>query len=389
MKKVYKCLPAVIFCVFIAVMLILFLALPKKDYSSSEKRYLAKAPAFSLSALFDGSFEKNFESYLTDHTAGRDFWVGMNAYFRLATGNHINGHSTKENGYTKGVYCGKDGYLINEPERMTNLSRNAGFIEEFAQHLAAGNTKNVDVTVLVAPSTGYICADKLPDLHYDYHDEEVFAELSETFQTASFVDIRDELSAAYKDGNQVFYRTDHHWTTFGAYTAYKALGEALGYNPNPESAYEKTAYPGFYGTTYSTSGFRLTDPDEIEVWDNPSNDIDVTIIDGDTVEQKDMYFYSHLDEDDKYPVFLDGNHPYTVIKNPNASSQEKLLVVKDSFAHSLVPFLADHYAEIIMVDMRYYSMPMQPIIEHEGVDRVLFLYSIDNLATDNDIGYIE
>ena len=70
-------------------------------------------------------------------------------------------------------------------------------------------------------------------------------------------------------------------------------------------------------------------------------------------------------------------------------TKEKLLVIKDSFAHSLVPFLADHYAEIIMVDMRYYSMPMLPIVEQEGIDRILFIYSVDNLATDTDIGYIE
>lgn len=377
MKKVYKCLPAIVFILFIAVMLILFLALPKKEYSSSEKRYLEKAPAFSAEKLFSGEFERSFEDYIEDHTAGRDFWVGLSSYYNYALGNDG----------SKGVYHGKDGYLINDPEDMTNLSRNVGFIEEFASHMK--EWQNVPTTVLVAPSTGYVCEDKLPTFHKDYHDEEAFAEMKDTFKNADFVDVRTDLLDAYNSGSQVFYRTDHHWTTCGAYTAYQALAESLGYTANPESAYEKTAYDGFYGTTYSTSGYWLTEPDGIEVWDNPSNDIDVTIIDGDTIEQKDMYFYSHLEEDDKYPVFLDGNHPYTVIKNANASSDEKLLVIKDSFAHSLVPFLADHFAEIIMVDMRYYSMPMQPIIEHEGIDRVLFLYSIDNLATDNDIGYIE
>ncbi len=377
MKKVYKCLPAIIFVLFIGVMLVLFLALPKKDYSSSEKRYLEKAPELSAAKLFSGEFERSVEKYIEDHTAGRDFWVGLAAYYNYALGN---------NG-AKGVYNGKDGYLINDPEDMTNLSRNTGFIEEFAQHMQ--EWLNVPTAVLVAPSTGYVCEDKLPAFHKSYHDEEAFAQMKDTFRTASFVDVRGDLLDAYRDGNQVFYRTDHHWTTYGAYTAYKALGKVLGYTPNDESAYEKTAYPGFYGTTYSTSGYWLTAPDDVEVWDNKANDIDVTIIDGDTVEQKDMYFYSHLDEDDKYPVFLDGNHPYAVIRNEHASSNEKLLVIKDSFAHSLVPFLADHFAEIIMVDMRYYSLPMQPIIEREGVDRVLFLYSIDNLATDQDIGLIE
>ncbi len=376
MKKVYKRLPMIIFIVFIAVMFILFLALPKKEYSSSEKRFLAKAPEFNEQKLFEGEFRNAFESHIEDHTAGRDFWVGLAAYYNYALGN---------NG-SKGVYNGKDGYLINDPTEMTNFTRNLGFIEEFAAHMK--EWKNIPTTVLVAPSTGYICEDKLPTFHKSYHDDEAFEEMHDTFKAAGFVDIRDAFKSAYADGNQVFYRTDHHWTTFGAHTAYEALAKPLGFTANPESAYEKTAYPGFYGTTYSTSGYWLTQPDSIEVWDNPTNDIDVKIADNDK-EQKDMYFYSHLEEDDKYPIFLDGNHGYTVIKNNQAKTKDKLLVIKDSFAHSLVPFLADHYAEIIMVDMRYYSMPMLPIVEQEGIDRILFIYSVDNLATDTDIGYIE
>ncbi len=377
MKKAYKYLPMIVFLLFIGVMFILFFALPKSEYSSSEKRYLAKAPELSEKKLFSGDFREDAEDYIADHTAGRGFWVGLAAYYNYALGNNA----------SKGVYNGRDGYLINDPEEMTNLSRNVGYIEEFAQHMRS--RLNVPTTVLVAPSTGYICADKLPAVHKEYRDNELFTEMSTILQAADFVDIRESLKAEYANGNQVFYRTDHHWTIRGAYTAYKSLSKALDFTPNSESIYEKTAYPDFYGTTWSTSGYWLNPPDEIEVWDNPDNDVEVTVVDGETTVHRDMFYYTHLSEDDKYPVFLDGNHPYTVIKNKKASSKDTLLVVKDSFAHSLVPFLADHYAEIIMVDMRYYSMPLQPIIEKEGVDRVLFLYSVDNLATDGDIGFIE
>lgn len=383
MKKIYKCLPAIVFVGFIGVMLILFLVLPKQAFSASEKRYLEKMPAFSAKSFFfpddkENSFQKHFEDYIADHTAGRNFWVGFNAYYNYALGNNA----------SKGVYNSRDDYLINDPEQLDLLTRNTGFIEEFAEHLEM-TEKKVPVTVAVAPSTGYVCEDKLPDFHFTYHDDKVFPEMAKTFKTADFVDLREPLKTAYEDGDQVFYRTDHHWTTRGAYTAYRAIADSLGVTPNGEDVYDKTAYPGFYGTTYSTSGYWLTEPDDIEVWDNTKNDITVTVIDGETKEQQDMFFYDHLDENDKYPVFLDGNHPYTVIRNNRAKTDEKLLVVKDSFAHSLVPFLADHYAEIIMVDMRYYSMPLLPIIENEGITRVLFLYSIDNLGTDKDIGRIE
>ena len=376
MKKLYKALPAAVFVIFIAVMCVLFLVLPKNEYSSSEKRILEQAPEFSGEKLVSGEFGEHFEKFLSDQFAGRNTWVGLAAYYQLAIGN---------NG-ANGIYKCSDGYLINDPEDMSGLMRNIGFIEEFAGHV------DVPTTVLIAPSTGYICSDKLPAVHQPYRDDEYFEKIAEQLNTADFVDIRDAFKSAYASGEQLYYKTDHHWTAAGAYTAYTALADVLGYTANSRGSYQVTSYGGFYGTTYSSSGFWLNEADDIEVWDNKTNDghLHIAITDnGETTEQDEMFYYSHLEEDDKYPVYLDGNHPYTVITNDNATSDEKLLVVKDSFAHSFVPFLADHYAEIIMVDMRYYTNPLPELVESEGIDRVLFLYSIDNLATDDKIAFIE
>ena len=375
MKKLYKNLPAVIFVGFIVVMLVLFLVLPKKEYSSSEKHYLQQAPSFSFNSLLSGEFGKDFEKFLSDQTAGRNFWVGMSAYYNYYIGN---------NG-SNGIYKCADGYLVNDPEDMSGLMRNVGFIEEFAEKV------DTDVTVLVAPSTGYVCGDILPQNHKTYRDDEMFPEIKQALSSCGFVDVRELFKSEYDGGSQMYYRTDHHWTARGAYYAYMALADELGYTPHEEGDYEITAYPGFYGTTYSSSGYWMNEPDEIEVWDNKANDgsITVTITDGsEVIEQDDMFFYDHLDEDDKYPVYLDGNHPYTVIKNSAADSDKKLMVIKDSFAHSLVPFLADHYSEIIMVDLRYFTNPVSQIIESEGVDQVLIIYSIDNLATDTGVAWI-
>lgn len=376
MKKAYKFLPAAIFLIFIVGMMVLFFVLPKKDYSSSEKRYLEQAPAFSFQSLVSGDFGEDFENFLSDQTAGRNFWVGLSAYYNYAIGN---------NGST-GIYKCKDGYLVNDPENMDELSRNIGFINDFAAKCP------VDTTVLVAPSTGYVCDDILPAVHKQYRDDEMFPQMEEGLSAAGFIDVREAFKNEYADGNQIYYKTDHHWTAYGAYIAYRELGGALGYTPHAKEDYHVTEYPGFYGTTYSSSGFWLTDPDTVEVWDNPANDGSVitTITDnGEVTEQKDMFYPDHLEEDDKYPIYLDGNHPYTVIRNSAASSNEKLLVVKDSFAHSMVPYLADHYSEIIMIDLRYYTGSVSQLVGSEGIDRVLVVYSIDNLATDTNLGWLE
>ena len=375
MKKVYKHLPAILFVGFIVVMMVLFIVLPKKEYSSSEKRYLQQAPAFSFSRLASGDFGKDFEKFLSDQTAGRNFWVGLSSYYNYAIGN---------NGST-GIYLCRDGYLVNDPEDLLGLDRNIGFIEEFAEKCP------VKTTVLIAPSTGYVCADILPSVHREYRDDVAFENIKAALPSADFVDIRTLFKDEYAAGHQLYYKTDHHWTTYGAYTAYRALAGQLGYTPQEQSAYHITAYPGFYGTTYSSSGFWMTKPDSVEVWDNQSNDSAVvtTITDGEVTQQQDMFYLKHLEEDDKYPIFLDGNHPYTVIKNTAASSDEKLLVIKDSFAHSLVPFLADHFSEIVMVDLRYYTAPVSELVKNEGIDRVLAVYSIDNLATDTNLGWLQ
>ena len=375
MKKVYKILPTIVFVGFIVTMLVLFLVLPKKEYSSSEKRYLEQAPAFSFSSLLSGEFGEDFEKFLSDQTAGRNFWVGVAAYYQYDIGN---------NG-ADGIYKCSDDYLVNDPEDMSGLMRNVGFIEEFAANCP------VDTTVLVAPSTGYVCEDILPANHMEYRDDKMFPQIEEGLPDATFVDIREAFKNEYAAGNQMYYKTDHHWTAYGAYTAYRELGDVLGYTPLEQGDYTVTEYPGFYGTTYSSSGFWLTPPDTVEIWDNPTNDSTVitTITDGgETTEQNDMFYLAHLEDDDKYPIYLDGNHPYTVIQHSAADSDKKLLVVKDSFAHSMVPYLADHYSEIIMVDLRYYTNPVSQIVTNEGIDQVLILYSIDNLATDTGVAWI-
>ena len=375
MKKLSR-MPMIVFLVFIFALFILFLVLPKKEYSSSEKRYLQEAPAFSFSSLFSGEFGEDFEDFLSDQFAGRNFWVGLNAYYNLALGN--NGAS--------GIYHAKDGYLVNLPTTGDRLAVNFGVIEDFSE-----KHSDIPSAVLIAPSTGYICDDILPAVHLSYKDDELFDLMYETLSAPAVADVRETFKAEYESGRQIYYKTDHHWTSYGAFTAYRALGETLGFTPNDASSYRISSYDGFYGTTYSSSGFWLTVPDTIEVWESADNDaVHVSIEDGaKSSEQNGMFYAAHLEEDDKYPVFLDGNHPLTVIENPNADSGKKLLVIKDSFAHSLTPFLSAHYAQITMIDMRYYKKNVSDLIEEEGFDQILFVYSVDNLATDVDLVWLE
>ena len=371
--------PAFVFLIFIFGMAVWFLFNPKSDYSSSEKRYLQQFPDVSVDKVLDGTFGTDFESYFADQFPARSFWVGLNAYYSLDTGN---------NG-ANGVYNCGNGYLINKPVSTDNkLEKNVDAIVKFK------NTIDVPVTVMFAPSTGYVADDVLPAVHDKYNDDTYFEQTSATLSTngISFVDLRKPFKDTYAGGNQLYYKTDHHWTTLGAYTAYEKLCEQLNITPAPKEKFDIKTYGGFYGTTYSTSGFWFTQPDSIQIWDNPENtdkNIKVKISEGtNTDEFGSMYFYDHLEEDDKYPVFIDGNHALTEITNSNASGGT-ILLVKDSFSHSLAPFLAENYSKIILVDMRYYKMSVSQIVEQENPEQVVFLYGIDNIATDTDLVWIK
>lgn len=378
-NKIGKYIPAVVFLIFIYGMALWFLFSPKTDYSSSEKRYLQKFPDANVEKVLSGEFGSEFETFFADRFPQRNTWVGINAYTTLAEGN--NGAS--------GVYNCKNGYLINKPVSTdNNLDKNVGAVVDFAK------TIDAPTTVMLVPSTGYIADDVLPTFHDKYNDDEDISKISSTLskEKIGFVDLRERFKSEYKNGSQLYYKTDHHWTTKGAYTGYQELCKALGITPIDDSTLKKDSYPDFYGTTYSSSGFWLTPPDNIEIWSNPKNsskNISVKITEGANIKTSgSMYFTDHLKEDDKYPVFIDGNHALTEITNTNAKNGT-ILLIKDSFSHSLAPFLAENYSKVVLVDLRYYKESVSDLVSAYNPEQVVVLYGIDNLATDTDIVWLK
>ena len=376
-KKKRLLLPMIVFLLFIFLMTVLFIVTPKSDYSSLEKRYLEDFPEAKLEAIANGEFEEGFENYYADHFPIRNMWVGLNAYANLFVGN---------NG-SNGVYNADEGYLINEPASDDNrIDTNLTALADFKKKI------DVDMTFLLAPSTGYIMNDTLPRVHNEYKDDEYYGRIKSTLSDTDidFVDIRSRFKSEAQSGNQLYYRTDHHWTTQGAYTAYNQLMITLGKEPAKKSEFKVESFPDFYGTTYSTSGFWFNMSDKIELWQNPKNDNKITldITEGEETNTYDtMYFKNHLKEDDKYPVFIDGNHALETITNKNVKSG-KVLVIKDSFAHSIAPFLAENYNTVTLVDLRYYKNSISQLVKQGKYDEVLVIYGIDNFAADTDLVWL-
>ncbi len=361
----------IVFTAFTALMCLLYIFMPKSSFSETEKRYLQTAPDISFENIKSGKFSADFEKFLADQTPMRKFFISVNAYFELLKGN---------NG-SNGIYLGKDGYLIEKPfDRKDRFDINMKRILSFTEK--AG----VPVTLVSVPSKGYILYDKLPGNSLDYSDKN-YSERLKTISENKFKYI--DLIDVFKDSvgeTQIYYKTDHHWTSDGAFLAYREICRQMNLKTPDINNYNIETYHGFYGTSSSKACYTLKKPDDVKLYINKKTNgkADITITEGKKETSYDnLFFKNHLDEGDKYLTFLDGNHSKVTIKTGNSGG--RLLLIKDSFAHCLAPFLSEQYSEIIMVDLRYFKKGLTELIKEENITDIMLLYSIENLATSRDI----
>lgn len=371
-KAKNRILPCV-FLLFIFSFVIMLVCMPKKDFSETEKRVLAKFPKLTAETAQNGEFTDGLEKYLSDRFPFRDAFIGIDAYFGLALG------KTGENG----IYNAKDGYLITAPSKFdeSKCTKNAGYIEKFIDR--TGLPSNV----IIIPEAGCTLSDKLPLNHKEYKDGSIFDCVKSTVKSADFIDIRNTFESR-KNDTQIYYKTDHHLTSKGSMLVYDEFCKVTGNEKQSFSLLNST--DGFYGTTYSKSGFWLTKSDAVEIYGCDSgNKYTVTIDDGKGAkEYGSLYFEQHLEEKDKYPVFLDGNHAFVRIRNENVHNGKKLLLIKDSYAHCFATFAAENYEEIVMIDLRYYKKSLNKLAKEEQFTEALFMFGAENISTSTDLAWL-
>ena len=375
MSKKYSLFLTVLFCAFLGLMVTANALTPDKAFSDLENRPLSQRPALSWKAVRTGDFMSDYESYITDQFAGRDGWTAAKAFSEKLVGKQEN----------NGVYFCDDATLISrfdapDEKRLTN---NINYVNQFAEK------SPVPVTFGLIPTQASIWAHKLPQGAPNYDQSLVMSQAAQS-TTARFVDLTSVLSQ-HKD-EPIFYRTDHHWTSLGAYYGYVALSEVLGYTPVPLENYTKTTVSTeFYGTVFSSSGVRWVKPDEIDIY-VPEEGVTVTSHTydnkGNPIEEpRQLYDESYLSKKDKYSMFLGGQQPLGVVKTGN-TDKPKLLLIRDSYSDSLVPFLTPHFSEIHLMDFRYCKLSPSQYIADNGIDQALVLYSVPNFCSDGNLLWI-
>lgn len=351
-----------LFLVIIALPAVLVFAGEDKDFSDNENRMLQTAPKLSLDSVLDGSFQNKITGYISDQFPSRDTWTQLGTEIKKLLG-------FKDIG---GAYLGEDGYYIEKitPESVSdeNLRRNLQLVGDFTQANA-----DIPTTMLLVPATGTVMDDKLPANAQMYDAQEIYETAKSVLPNVSFPDLYTALSDA-KTQQQVYYRTDHHWTWYGAHTAYKTLLPNGKYSASPELFSDS-----FLGTTYSKTLDPDAKPDEVYI-SAVSENLSVTA-DG---KQTELYYMAAANEKDKYKVFLGGNYGQTTISG-GCDNGKTLLIIKDSFANSLVPFLTADYETIIMLDLRYYMGSTQQLISENGVDEILFVCEMSSFANDKNL----
>lgn len=359
MTKTSQRVTAVLFCVFLAGFGLLHIALPDRTFSPVENRNLRQLPEFTWSSLVDGSYTAALETYLSDQFPLRDGWIGLKTRYEYLLGKRE----------FHGVYlCGDR--LISKVEDDSRSEQNLDCLRTL--------TEKTDIPVYLGliPTAAEIWKDKLPE-GADSFDQSAYLERARG-TGAVWVDIAGSL-AAHGD-EAVFYRTDHHWTSLGAYYGYTALMEAMGEEPQPLGTAQRVS-EDFYGTLYSSSGAHWLQPDSIERYVSGEG---VTVENVSAGETHGLYVDSFLEEKDKYASFMGGNMPLYIVRNEQAAADRKLLVVRDSYSDSLAPFLSQAFSEIHLLDLRYYRTSVAQYAEENDVDRILVCYSVDNFIKDTD-----
>ncbi|MEH7392325.1 DHHW family protein [Bacillus sp. JJ1474] len=363
------------FCTTLALALLLLLFLTPQRFSEMENRLLQPFPNLTLDKLISKEYGNELENYFSDHFPFRNQWVMAKSHIeRLRLQNENNG-----------IYYGKEGYLFEKflmPEEQKLLQYTDSLNEFSSKH------HNVNITLMLIPTSVGVYPDKLPWLAPSYPQDQVNQKIGEYVKnTLTFIDGYDFLSADAAE--PVYYRTDHHWNTNGAYLGYLVYAKEMGWKPLSKNEFKiQTISESFLGSYHTRSQFSRITPDTIQAY-FPRKPIQTKIYIADTEETvNSLYNESFLTKKDKYSYFLGGVHALMKITSqlkPEQIQQEKLLVIKDSYAHNLIPFLTNHVAEIYIIDIRYYNGNISEFMQENGIEEVLFIFNTSTFVNNSEL----
>lgn len=394
---------AVLFLLFVLVVFLVDVFNADRYSSEFENKILAQKPSFSWSSFVDGSFGNKYVQYINDQFVSRDDWISLKAVSDIALGRQE----------AHGVTFGKDDYMMEKlelvPKRLPSSGSNV--VEERSLQRSIGMMRSFlkkydkDITFSLVPNSYTVLEDKVPTefpgVDQEAYSQKIYEELKKDEPSLQTIDFTSALKE--HDEEYIYYRTDHHWTTLGAYYAYQEYCEQKGLTPVELDSLQPNEVEDFYGTFYSKARRPGQTSDTITWYDIPVSEFafvanlrkDKELAQMGTVIQEDglellsvdgMMDPRKFDVRDKYASFMWGNSGYVKIKSDHNLDHEegktkRLLLFKDSYANSMIPYLTYNYDEIIVVDLRYSAKPVKELMEQD-FDDVFVMYNFSTFLSE-------
>lgn len=362
-----------LFCIMIFGFFAATLLTPQKEYSETENRTLSRRPKLTLSSLLDGSFEEDYESYLTDQFVLRDQWIGLKTDVeRLMLQQE-----------SKDIYFAEDDYLIEKhtgtftaAQAETNIQQLSAFLDQYQEKFGGR------MSVMIVPNAVSVLSDKLPAWASPYDEKEYLSQVEAVVPEKSWFDVSSVLESHQEE--EIFYRTDHHWKTLAAFYTYQAWAEQQGLQVPSEDEFDiQTVTEEFEGTIQSRLGITAR-KDSIQLYLQKDDPFYTVQLEEGQEPEYSLYDYTKLDTKDKYGIYFGGNHALVRIQT-KAETGRNILIIKDSYANCFVPFLLEEYDRIDLLDVRYYNQKLSELIDSGDYTDLLFLYNAAGFAEDTSL----
>ena len=360
-----------------------------KDFSETENRSLQQMPEINSKDIFSGKFGDDLEKYLADQMVGKDKLVTVKTDVEKTLGKS----------YLNGVYFGKDGYYLQDyQENKGQIDKNLKYINDFADKIG----DSAKVNFMLVPNAVSVYEDKLPKNNKTDNQKDTIDYVQKNLtKNINFYSPYEDFKN-HKDVD-LYYKTDHHWTSDGAYIGFQGLMKSMGETALQENFTCETL-ENFRGTLYSKAPSFFSASDKVKLYSGKNNQITVTYngTSGDNPElasaknmnvvRNSLFDDKYKTEKDKYKTFLGGNFDLLQIDS-QGESDENVLVIKDSYANTVMPFLAQKYKHISVIDLRYYHMQekytVEEFVKNNNISKVILLYNVDFLNSDVNFCWLE
>lgn len=376
-EKVSQIIMVSVFIVFIFGFAVWSFLLKDRKFSEMENRNLAQFPEFSWKNLKDGSFTDGLEKYMSDQLPLKDELVTLKT-----DSDRLLMHDLQN-----GVYFGKDGYYLQDyKENTKQVEKNVGCINDLAKLCP-----DTDINFMLVPNSISVMDDKLPKVNTTGSQQKTIDKVEGMLdEKIKFYCPMSDLKAAVESGVQAYYKTDHHWTSDGARVGFDGLMKFMG-EGELKADYDVRELDGFLGTLYSKAPSAFADKEKMKLYTDKGNSLNVEYV-SEKKTADSIFDTSFEDKKDKYSVFFGGNYANVNIKSTNAQKDEKVLILKDSYANCAMPYFTSMYSDVTMIDLRFYhiqALTVSEYIKQNNIDKVILLYNVDFLNSDNNFVWIE